>query len=177
MAHYLFHSDRLGFRNWRDADLPPMAAINADPEVMRFFPGTQTLQQTSDFIARAQRQYDEKRFTYFAVDRLDTDAFIGFIGLSRQTYEADFTPCIDIGWRLSKENWHQGFATEGAKRCLHYAFEDLKLMQIVATAPVINLPSIHVMIRIGMKPVKHFKHPMLKNDKRLETCVLYSVDR
>ncbi|PZF73615.1 N-acetyltransferase [Taibaiella soli] len=153
-----------------------MAAINADPEVMRFFPATQTEEQTQSFIDRARKQYEAKSFTYFAADRLDTGTFIGFIGLSEQTYDADFTPCIDIGWRLAKEHWHHGFATEGAKRCLEYAFQDLKLSQVVATAPAINLPSIHVITKIGMSLVKHFKHPMLKGDEQLEDCVLYAVN-
>ena len=72
------------------------------------------------------------------------------IGLSEQSYEAPFTPCVDIGWRLKPTFWHMGLATEGAKRCLKYGFQDIQLSKIFSVAPVINTPSIHVMKKIGM---------------------------
>ncbi len=115
---YIFTSQRLGFRNWLDSDLPKMAAINADEEVMRFFPSTQTKAKTEEFIKRMQAQFEKHGFCYFAVEILESKALIGFIGLSEQTYKADFTPCVDIGWRLGRTHWGKGYATEGAKRVL-----------------------------------------------------------
>src|SRR5580698_8035695 len=100
MREYLFKSERLGFRNWQKADLPLLAEINADPEVMKFFPGIHNLAQTGSFIERMQKHLVDKGYCYYAVDKLVDGSFIGFIGLSQQTFEADFTPCIDIGWRL-----------------------------------------------------------------------------
>ena len=100
MNSYIFTSERLGFRNWVAADIPKMVKINASQEVMQHFPSTATAQQTADFIKRMQIQYTEKGYCYFAVDRLSDGNFIGFIGLSYQTFEADFTPCVDVGWRL-----------------------------------------------------------------------------
>ena len=175
--NYLFTSDRLGFRNWVDADLPLMSDINSDEEVMKYFPSTQSLDQTQQFISRMQEQFEAKGFCYFAVDRLEDNEFIGFIGLSEQTYKASFTPCIDIGWRIGRKYWRNGYATEGAKRVLAYAFDELKLDSILSIAPVINLPSQNVMKKIGMKPVKTFEHSLLSDNDRLRECVLYEVKR
>lgn len=174
---YLFTSERLGFRNWADNDLATQASINADPDVMRYFPAPQTLERTRQFIDRMQQQYRERGYCYFATEKLDTAELIGFIGLAYQDYPAPFTPCVDIGWRLGKAHWHQGLATEGAKRCLQYAFEDLALPKIYAIAPAINQPSIQVMQKIGMQFQYNFEHPALVGDDRLVNCVLYSISR
>lgn len=170
---YLFTSERLGFRDWLAGDEGKMAAINADPEVMEFFHALQTRAQTVEFIQRMRQHLVEKGFCYFAVDRLEDGICIGFIGLLEQTFAADFTPCVDIGWRLCREAWNKGYATEGAARCLEYGFRDLGLKKIVAIAPAVNRRSEQVMIKAGMKRVKVFCHPKLAGNKRLEECVLY----
>lgn len=175
MKKYIFKSERLGFRNWLPEDLDRMSEINADPLVMKYFPAIQSAAQTKEFIERMQNQFAEKGFCYFAVDKLENGKFIGFIGISEQTFEADFTPCIDIGWRLSSKEWNKGFATEGAKRCLEYAFNELHLEKLNAICPKVNLPSENVMKKIGMNKIGEFKHPKLLNDERLEDCVLYVV--
>lgn len=170
---YLFTSKRLGFRTWQAQDLEPMSRLNADPDVMHFFPRLLSVEQTKDFTDRMNAQYEQTGFCYFAVDRLDQSQFIGFIGLDRKTFLSDFTPCIDIGWRLDKQHWNKGFASEGALRCIDYAFKDLHINKILAMAPLINLPSIKVMLNIGMKQAAIFKHPLLLSDERLVNCVLY----
>ncbi|WP_224999990.1 GNAT family N-acetyltransferase [Cesiribacter sp. SM1] len=177
MKSYLFTSQRLGFRNWRQADLQPMAALNADPEVMAYFPGTASEEETYRFIERMQQQYAERGFCYFAVDKLEDGEFIGFIGLSEQNYQAYFTPCTDIGWRLKKSAWGQGFATEGAKACLDYTFSRLGLEKVYAVAPLVNTPSENVMKKIGMQPLKTFMHPLLLQDERLRECMVYMIDK
>jgi RimJ/RimL family protein N-acetyltransferase len=97
---YIFKSERLGFRNWELTDIDEMCQINSDEKVMEFFPGVLTRQQTTEFVERMKTQFADKGFCYFAVDKLEDKKFIGFIGLSEQTYKAAFTPCIDIGWRI-----------------------------------------------------------------------------
>lgn len=174
-AQYIFRSERLGFRNWVDADLEPLAAINADPEVMRFFPAVQTLSQTQDFILRMQGEFAETGFCYFAVDVLSSKEMMGFIGLHRQTFVADFTPCIDIGWRLARQAWGLGYAVEGAQRVLEYGFAHLGIQEICAIAPVVNAPSVKVMQKIGMQQIKVFQHPLLAGDVQLAPCVLYKI--
>lgn len=175
-SSYLFTSARLGFRNWNETDIVPMAAINADPLVMEFFPAVKTYEETAAFVLRMQQQYAEKGYCYFAVDRLDSHTFIGFIGLSWQTFEADFTPCADIGWRLARAEWGKGYATEGARRCLEYAFNKLKLNSVLSMAPKLNARSEEVMKKIGMQKLKDFTHPLLLQDERLKTCVLYKIE-
>ena len=173
---YLFTSERLGFRNWEEGDKPKMAAISGDPEVMTYFPSTQDLAHVSGFITRMQKLFAEKGFCYFAVETLSDQELIGFIGICEQNFEASFTPCIDIGWRLSKKSWNKGYATEGAKRCLEYAFNDLKIETIVAICSVINVPSERVMQKIGMQKKLEFDHSLLKEYKDLERCVLYKIE-
>ena len=172
---YIFNSERLGFRDWLESDIDKLATINIDPEVMMFFPGIQAMEITRQFVQRMQRLFRERGFCYFAVERLDTKEFIGFIGLSIQSFESDFTPCVDIGWRLDRKQWYKGFATEGARRCIAYAFKDLKLKTINAITPKVNEPSVSVMQKIGMKEVKVFNHPLLKSSERLRECVLYEI--
>lgn len=172
---YIFRSERLGFRNWQPADIALLAAINADAAVMQFFPGVKTYAETEQFVTLMQQQYNDKGYCYFAVDVLATREFIGFIGISDQTFESPFTPCTDIGWRLATPAWGRGYATEGARACLHYAFATLRLPIIKAVAPIINQPSINVMQKIGMHETTDFIHPLLINDDRLKTCVLYEI--
>ncbi len=169
---YLFQSQRLGFRNWVSADIPKMTAISADPKVMEHFPATATEIQTIEFVERMQKMFNNKGYCYFAVDRFDTGEFIGFIGLCYQTYEAPFTPCVDIGWRLATEHWGLGFATEGARSCLEYGFNVLKIEAIKSIAVIQNIKSIRVMQKIGMEKELHFKHPALIGT-HLEDCVCY----
>ena len=172
---YLFQSERLGFRNWIDSDTPKMIDISSDPDVMEFFPAIATKIQTVDFIDKMKLMYIEKGYCYFAVDQLKDESFIGFIGLCYQTYESQFTPSVDIGWRLNKKCWNYGLATEGAKKCLNYGFNVIELKNIISTSPIINTKSIRVMEKIGMAKLTEFKHPRLKSDKRLEDCVCYEI--
>lgn len=111
---YLFTSLRLIFRNWVEDDVMPLTELNQDPAVMKYFPSMQSEQQTREFILRMKSQCQEKGFCYFAVDQLGDKSIIGFIGLSVQTFDSDFTPSIDIGWRLKRTAWSNGYATEGA---------------------------------------------------------------
>lgn len=170
---YLFHSTRLGFRNWVESDIEPMAAISADKEVMKYFPAVASYQQTAAFVERMQNEFAEKGYCYFAVDEISTGSFIGFIGLTWKTFEADFTPCVDIGWRLKPSAWNKGYATEGAIRCLDYAFDNLNLDKVYSMAPKINTPSQRVMQKADMIKVGEFEYPLLKDHPELKDCVLY----
>jgi RimJ/RimL family protein N-acetyltransferase len=173
---YIFTSDRLGFRNWNSTDIEKMHEINSDKKVMEFFPGIQTKKQTTEFVERMKIELDDKGFCYFAVDKLDDNEFIGFIGLSEQIFEADFTPCVEIGWRIKSSEWNKGFASEGAKKCLDYAMNELKLENIYSITPKINTKSEHIMIKIGLKKQYEFEHSLLTNFEKLKTCVLYKND-
>ena len=173
---YIFTSERLGFRNWELTDIDEMCKINSDEKVMEFFPSVSTKQQTTEFVERMKNQFADKGFCYFAVDKLKDNEFIGFIGLSEQTYEAEFTPCVDIGWRLKSSEWNKGFASEGAIKCLDYALKKLKLENVYSIAPKINTKSEHIMTKIGLKKQYEFEHSLLLNNERLKTCVLYKTE-
>ena len=174
---YIFTSQRLGFRNWKSTDIEDLYEINSDKRVMEFFPNVATKKQTVDFVERMQAQFANKGFCYFAVDKLENNEFIGFIGLSEQTFDSEFTPCIDIGWRIKFSEWNKGFATEGAKRCLDYAFNDLKIKNIYSIAPKVNIKSEQVMLKIGLKKQYEFEHSLLMNDSHLKKCVLYKIEK
>ena len=174
---YVFMSPRLGFRNWRSDDLPAFARMNTDPEVMRYFPGILTEQQSAGFIQRMWRQYEKTGYTYFATELLETGDFIGFIGLADQDYPTVFNPATDIGWRLKKSAWGNGLATEGARRCLELAFSEWSLDRVVAVCPVRNTASEKVMQRIGMTKRGEFAHPALTDVPDLVRCCWYQIDQ
>lgn len=176
-SDYIFTSARLGFRNWTDTDVLPMSEINMDEEVMKYFPSTQSIQQTAAFIERMRTQFKEIGYCYFAVDILENSTFIGFIGLSIPTFTSIYTPCTDIGWRLKKSEWNNGYATEGAKRCLQYAFDTLKLNEVYAFAPLANNKSWQVMEKLGMMKLDNFIHPLLHDTLQLKECVTYKMKK
>jgi RimJ/RimL family protein N-acetyltransferase len=172
---YLFQSARLGFRNWKQEDVEALHAINTDDKVMEFLPKVTSITQTQQFIDRMNLLYNEKGFCYFAVDALANHELIGFIGLSTQNYAAHFTPCVDIGWRLKSSVWNQGYASEGAVRCLQYAQEILQLKKIYAIAPISNNKSQHIMSKIGLQKSANFEHPLLLQEPSLKDCVVYET--
>ncbi len=172
---YIFTSERLGFRNWMDRDLDTLSKINDDNDVMKFFPAKPSRSETKEFITRMQQMYTEKNFCYFAVDILETQQCIGFIGLCEQNYHKKLGTFVDIGWRLKKSNWFKGYATEGAKACLRYGFEHIGLREIYSVAPKVNIPSESVMKKIGMQYQNTFVHPKLLEFATLKECVLYKI--
>jgi len=170
---YIFTSERLGFRNWFATDLSEFAKINADKEVMEHFPKSLSKEETEEFIERLQKHFLNNGHNYFATEILETGELIGFIGLAYQKYETEFTPAVDIGWRLKKTSWGKGYATEGALRCLSFAFDDLKIERIISTCPEKNSKSENVMKKIGMEKKGNFKHPNLKDYPDYENCIWY----
>ena len=172
---FLFSTERLGFRPWLDSDLPALIELNQNPLVMKYFPSVQTKSKCEDFISRMKKQQESTGYCYFFVAELTSGNFVGFIGLSQQIFDSDFTPAVDIGWRLLPEFWGMGIATEGAKACLQYAWNDLGIEKIISIAPSVNTPSLSVMKKIGMKKVKSFNHPLLQEFPELQPCELYQV--
>lgn len=172
---YLFTSERLGFRNWSIEDLDEFVQLNADPKVMEHFPATLTREETAGFIDRLIAHFEKHGYNYFAVETLESNEFIGFIGLAYQTYDMPFLPATDIGWRLKKSSWGKGYATEGARRCLKFAFEELKLKRIVSTCTLRNVNSENVMKKIGMTRMGEFDHPKLADYPEYRRCVWYEI--
>ncbi len=177
MDEYLFESCRLGFRMWREADKELFAKMNADEEVMRYFPKRLTCGESDDFFGRIQEHFKRKGYGLWAVEIKHNREFIGFIGFLTATFPADFTPCIEIGWRLDKKYWNQGYATEGAKACLELGFTGLDFAEIYSFTAKINLPSIRVMEKIGLTKIGEFAHPGVKECDPLKPHVLFKIEQ
>jgi RimJ/RimL family protein N-acetyltransferase len=172
-------TDRLRLHRWTDADRVAFAALNADPVVMEHFPSTLTLEQSNAVVDRAEAAFEKQGLGLWAVEVTESSLFAGYIGLWQATFEAHFTPAIEIGWRFAKEFWGNGYATEGARVVLADGFERLGVDEIVSFTATVNERSWRVMERIGMThdPADDFDHPTLEPGHRLERHVLYRINR
>ncbi len=176
-------TERLVLRPWRDSDLAPFAALNADPEVMQHFPGTLTEAQANALAQGIREDMAERGFGWWAAEAPDVAPFIGFIGLSIPDLGAHFLPpgrtVVEVGWRLARDHWGKGYATEGARECLRFGFEELGLAEIVSFTTTTNERSQVVMRRLGMTrdPGDDFDHPGIPPGHRLRRHVLYRLGR
>jgi ribosomal-protein-alanine N-acetyltransferase len=170
---------RLLLRRWRASDREPFAALNADPEVMRYFRGTLDRGESDAFADRIEAQFDELGFGLWAVELRADGRFIGFTGLARHTFAAPFTPCIEVGWRLARDAWGVGYATEAAWAALAVGFGTAGLDEIVSMTTGTNGRSRAVMERLGMThdPADDFDHPRLPEGHPLRPHVLYRITR
>ena len=160
---------RLRLRRWRDEDREPFAALNADPVVMEHFPATLTRAESDALVDRIEAHFDEHGYGLWAVEA--HGAFVGFTGLAWQTYEASFTPALEVGWRLRRSAWGSGYATEAATAALARGLEDVD--SVVSTTALTNLRSQRVMQRIGMRRALEFEHPRVPDGHPLRPHVLY----
>lgn len=168
---------RLRLRPWRDADRVPYAALNADPVVMEFFPALQDRATSDAHVDAWQAQLLAQGWGNWAVERRDTGSFIGFIGLSPRR-NLPFSPCVEIGWRLARDAWGHGFASEGARAALRIGFERLALHEIVSFTALANRRSRAVMERIGMHDAHlTFDHPSVPAGHPLRPHCLYRLSR
>ena len=170
---------RLLLRSWREADLPAYAALNADAEVRRWFPGTLTRAESDAQAARLQDHIAAHGFGLWAVEAPGVQPFVGFVGLQHVNFAAPFTPAVEAGWRLAREHWGRGYAAEAARAALAYGFGPLALPEVVAFAVPGNLASRRVMERIGMRhdPADDFDHPGMPEGTPLRRHVLYRAAR
>ncbi|WP_282942604.1 GNAT family N-acetyltransferase [Paenibacillus sp. RC67] len=168
-------TSRLQLRDWEETDLEPFSRLNADEQVMKYFPKTLSIEETNAFYKSIISEFKECAFGLYAVEAKENKEFIGFIGFHRTTFEADFTPCIEIGWRLKKEAWGKGYANEGATACLQYGFSKLGFHDVYSFTADVNKPSIKVMMNIGMSFIKMFSHPKVEKDSPLNKHVLFHI--
>jgi RimJ/RimL family protein N-acetyltransferase len=168
-------TQRLILREWRDADRELFAQMNSDPAVMEFFPALLTRAESDALVDRIEAHFAANGFGVWAAELKTTGEFIGFAGLWTPKFEAHFTPCVEIGWRLAAAHWGRGLATEGALAAVKYAFGQLGLKSLVSFTAVENLRSRRVMEKIGMAhdPADDFDHPELPVGHKLRRHVLY----
>ena len=170
-------TQRLRLRRWQTSDSTPFAEMNADPEVMEFFPATLNRAESDAFISRIEGHFDEHGYGLWAVEPLDDRAFVGFVGLARAVFDASFTPAVEIGWRLAKHHWGRGYAPEAAREVLADAFGRVGLDEVVSFTADINVRSRTVMEKIGMthSEAEDFEHPSVAVGDSLRPHVLYRL--
>lgn len=166
---------RLHLRAWHDEDLDELAALCADPAVMRHFPAPLNREQSRALLTRLQQHFAQHGFTFWSLWHREDGRFVGMTGLAHVGFEASFTPAVEIGWRLSPAFWGQGLAREAARASLEFAFTHLALDRVVAFTTLSNTPSQRVMQAIGMQPAGEFEHPALAPGHPLRSHVLYEI--
>ncbi len=175
----MLRTPRLILREWRAADVAPFAALNRDPEVMEHFPALLSPEESAASAERAQAHIARHGFGFWAVEAPGVAPFIGFVGLAQVSFEAPFTPAVEIGWRLARAYWGQGYATEAARAAVADGFGRLDLAEIVAFTVPGNWRSRRVMERLGAirDQVGDFDHPRLPEGHPLRPHVLYRLRR
>ena len=175
-------TERLYLRQWQASDFEIFAAMNADPEVMKYFPKLLSAKVSDIIASKCQQLIEDNGWGFWALSLKEgsnkNDAFIGFVGLNQTHADMSFAPCVEVAWRLRKEFWGQGYATEAARASLDFAFSELALEEVVAFTAVINKRSQLLMKRIRMTDTQNnFYHPALESNHLLAEHVLYKITR
>lgn len=172
-------TERLVLRPWREADRAPFAALCADPRVMRFLGRPLTREASDALVDRFAAQFAERGFGPWAVEAPGVAELVGCVGLSVPRFDAPFTPCVELVWRLAAAHWGRGYATEAARAALRFGFETAGLAEVVSFTTRDNHASRAVMERLGMArdPREDFDHPALGPDDPLRPHVLYRLAR
>lgn len=172
-------TERLWLRPWTQSDRLPFRELNADPRVMEYFPATLSDAESDALADRICAHHERYGFGFWAVELRASSTFIGFTGLAIPQWDAPFAPCVEVGWRLAREHWGHGYATEAARAALTFGFDELRLNEIVAFTAAINDRSRRVMRRLGMQHCKEedFYHTALPCAHHLARHVLYRLPR
>ena len=170
-------TDRLILRPWRESDREPLARMNADPRVMEFFASRLSSEESDAIVDRIETHFRQHGFGLWAAELRRDGAFVGFVGFDVPSYEAPYS--VELGWRLAREQWGQGLATEGAQAVVGYGFQTLGFREIVATTVPANTRSRRVMEKLGMTydSADDFEHPLLSEGHPLRRHVLYRLRR
>ena len=164
---------RLLMRPWREEDREPFAALNADPVVMEHFPSTMTRQESDAFVDRIRAHFAEHGFGLWALE--DATGFLGFTGLQWATFDAPFNPSLEVGWRLRRDAWGKGYASEAATAAVQHGLT--RVERITSFTALTNVRSQRVMQRIGMVRTAEFEHPRVPEGSPIRPHVLYVAER
>jgi RimJ/RimL family protein N-acetyltransferase len=170
-------TDRLIMRRWQESDRAPFAGLNADPETLRFFPSVLNRAASNALIEVIEARFDQQGFGLWALELAATGTFIGFTGLNPMPADVPGGGGMEVGWRLARQAWHQGYATEAARAALDVAFEGVGLPEIWSMTAVLNEPSQAVMRRLGLTEVARFDHPRIPPGDPLRPHVTYHRKR
>ncbi|WP_374947446.1 GNAT family N-acetyltransferase [Agreia sp.] len=174
-------TSRLILRRWMSSDREPFAAMNTDPEVMRYFPSVLDATTSDGLADRLDAGFDVDGIVRghgrWALERRDTGEFIGFTGLGPMPPDVPGAGGTEIGWRLARAHWRQGFACEAARAALNAAFASTSLDEVNSITAVVNEPSRAVMRRLDMRHVDDFAHPVVHEGSSLNPHVRYVLTR
>ena len=174
----MLETNRLLLRQWTEDDFLPFATMCSDKDVMAFFPKRQTQAESHAMATKIQSLIEARGWGFWAVEIPNQHTFIGFVGLHVPKSSMPFSPCVEIGWRLSNQHWGKGYATEAAKAALEYAFNQLNLNEVVSFTTLANVRSMAVMQKIGMSNSRqNFMHPDIEVAHPQCEHVLYKISR
>ena len=171
-------SERVLLRHWKASDLEPWIALNLDPKNLRYFPRTYSAEESLESFKRISESLEKNEYGLWAAEEKSSGEFMGFIGLAKADIPGvSFMPCYEIGWRLDKKYWGNGYATEGAKVALAYGLTELEIPTIYSYTSIHNLPSINVMKKIGLRerPELAFEHPRIEVGNPARSALVYST--
>ena len=179
MAETVIETERLRLRDWREEDRGPFAAMNADPNVMQFFPSTLSREQSDALMDRIGSYLERRGFGLFAVERRADDAFLGFTGFSTPPADTPVVGEVEIGWRLASDHWRQGFAYEAASACVEWFWRETSHSRLVSFTAEVNEPSWRLMRKLGFehRPDLDFDHPAVARGNLLRAHVVYVMER
>lgn len=172
----MIETGRLVLRQWREEDVAPFAEMNRDVEVMEHMPKCLSLEESEQFYRRIMAEHEACGYGLYALELKDTGTFIGYTGFHQFDFDADFAPGIEIGWRIARRYWNQGYATEAARACISYTRANRLFNEIYSFTAVCNHRSERVMQKIGMERHGWFLHPALPDGHRLKPHVVYRLD-
>lgn len=170
---FFAETERLILRDWKESDIPSFVQMNADERVMEFFLKALSEEESLDMLERIKTEITTSGFSFFAIERKEDHQFIGTVGLHTITFDVDFAPAVEIGWRLLPQYWGEGYAVEAANACFRFAKVNLDINEIVAFTSLPNLNSQRVMQKLEMELVKEFDHPSVSAGHPLLRHVLY----
>lgn len=169
---------RILLRAWKESDLEPWIALNLDPENLRFFPRTYSSEESKASFLRIRELLQANSFGLWAAEEKSSELFMGFVGISLQNIPGvAFMPCHEIGWRLDKQFWGNGYATEAARVILEFGLHEVGIDKIFSFTAAQNLPSINVMKKIGLheRAELAFAHPRIDDSSPVKMHVVYST--
>lgn len=168
-------TSRLILRAWQDSDLKTFHEMSQDQDVMRYFPQRLTAAESQRLARLIQSFIEQQGWGFWALELKETGEFLGFTGLHHQPTKFEFSPCTEIGWRLKRSAWRQGYAYEAAVASLSFGFNNLRLDQIVAFTASLNHPSKNLMQRLDMSEINSFEHPDVDENSPLKQHILYAI--
>lgn len=176
---FMYSTNRLILRPLDLSDIDNFYILNSNKNTMRFFPKCLNYEGSLQLLNKLIEKYQKYKYGIYACLLKNNNEFIGTVGLNNPDFEAHFTPCVEIGWKLNSKYWGFGYALEASLKCLEIGFKEFHLNEILAFAPIINKPSINIMIKLNMhtKKEENFFHPLLKNYPLLAECVLYRISK